>query len=267
MRRSRKYLEQRQSDNHARWLVSYADFITLLFAFFVVMYAISSVSEGKYRAISESLTSAFGSKIAHPANEPAAAPSGMPQRRKSGEQTAKRRETMRIVARDISKVLEEMVRDGQVRVTQSNRGIAVEINAAVLFSSGQAQLQADSVRALTEVSRILSVTGHTIQVEGYTDNAAIGNALFPSNWELSAARAASVVRLFIENGVAEQRLSVIGYGPNRAASSNETAEGRARNRRVTVMILDEIPGTVTDIPIAESVAFRPGSALLRGPAD
>jgi len=267
MRRSRKYLDQRQSDNHSRWLVSYADLITLLFAFFVVMYAVSSVNEGKYRTISESLTSAFRSRIAQPANEPAAAHTGMPQRRKSAEQTAKRRETMRIVARDIVKVLEKMVRDGQVKVTQSNRGIAVEINAAVLFSSGQAQLHADSVRALTQVARILAATAHTIQVEGYTDNAAIGNALFPSNWELSAARAASVVRLFIENGVAEQRLSVIGYGPNRAASSNETVEGRARNRRVTVMILDEIPGTVTDIPIAEGVAFKPGSAPPRGAAD
>jgi len=251
MPRSRKYLDNRQSDNHARWLVSYADFITLLFAFFVVMYAISSVSEGKYRVMSESLVSAFGSGVPPPsAAMPQPVANEVLQRRsgKSAEQV-KRREQMRGVARDILRILDKMVQAGQVRVTQSSRGIAVEINAAVLFDSGQAQLHTESIRALKEVARVLAPTEQSIQVEGYTDNAAIANAAFPSNWELSAARAASVVRLFVEAGVPEPRLSVIGYGPNRAAADNATPEGRARNRRVTVMILDETPAPVTELPV------------------
>ena len=277
MRRRRKYLDQRQSDNHERWLVSYADFITLLFAFFVVMYALSTVSEGKYRVLSESLGSAFGGSAPEripsalapqepPAQEPQVhePPPQEPQVQeptlredvqpafeavKPAELPGIQREQMRGIAQDILKILDSLVRDGQVKVTQSNRGISVEINASVLFASGQAQLRPESGRALQQVAKVLAPTGQGIQVEGYTDDVPISTALFPSNWELSAARASSVVRLFSENGVAEQRLSVIGYGPNRPATGNETPEGRARNRRVTVMILAETPGKVIDIPL------------------
>ena len=262
MRRRRKYLDQRQSDNHERWLVSYADFITLLFAFFVVMYALSTVSEGKYRVLSESLGSAFGGSAPEripsalapqepPVQEPTLREDVQPafETVNPAELPGIQREQMRGIAQDILKILDSLVRDGQVKVTQSNRGISVEINASVLFASGQAQLRPESGRALQQVAKVLAPTGQGIQVEGYTDDVPISTALFPSNWELSAARASSVVRLFSENGVAEQRLSVIGYGPNRPATGNETPEGRARNRRVTVMILAETPGKVIDIPL------------------
>ncbi len=252
MRRRRKYLDQRQSDNHERWLISYADFITLLFAFFVVMYALSTVSEGKYRVLSYSLVSAFGGQVVGriPSAEPPLPRDPLPSMIvKPIEMRGKQREQMRSIALDILRVLDPLVRDGQVKVTQSNWGISVEINASVLFASGQAQLRAESIRALQQVARVLAPTEQGIQVEGYTDNAPINTSQFPSNWELSAARASSVVRLFIDNGVAEQRLSVIGYGPNRSVTGNDTPEGRARNRRVTVMILAETPGKVIDIPL------------------
>ena len=248
MRRRRKYLDQRQSDNHERWLVSYADFITLLFAFFVVMYALSSVSEGKYRVLSDSLVSAFGSKMIE--RVPPAAPPLPPRRitKPSGLQD-RQREQIRGIAHNILRVLDSLVRDGQVKVTQSNRGIAVEINASVLFASGQAQLRADSGRALQRVAQVLATSDQGIEVEGYSDDTPISTSQFPSNWELSSARASSVVRLFLDNGVAAERLSAIGYGPNRPVMSNDTPEGRARNRRVTVMILAETPGKVVDIPL------------------
>ena len=261
MRRKRSYLDNRDSDNHERWLVSYADFITLLFAFFVVMYAISSVNEGKYRVLSDSLTSAFQSKVRQPGvAEPQALPDTQPRAidsmprkiSKPTEQQRKLREQMRSMAQDIVKVLDSLVRDGQVKVTQTNRGISVEINASLLFATGQAQLRPDSIRALQQVARVLASAQKTVQVEGYTDNVPISTPQFPSNWELSAARGSSVARLFIDNGVAEERLSVIGYGPNRAVASNDTAEGRARNRRVTVMILEETPGSVLEIPLADT---------------
>ena len=263
MRRRRKYLDQRQSDNHERWLVSYADFITLLFAFFVVMYALSSVSEGKYRVLSDSLITAFGSKAigrAVPAaqNPPQALPRTLPTHRirRPVDPQARQREQMRSIALDILKVLEPLVRGGQVKVTQSNRGVAVEINASVLFASGQAQLRAASDLALQRVARVLATTRQAIQVEGYSDNTPISTSQFPSNWELSAARASSVVRLFIDNGVAGDRLSAVGYGPNDPVMSNDTPAGRARNRRVTVMILAENPGKVIDIPLEGAVPAR-----------
>ncbi len=271
MRRRRRNLDQRQSDSNDRWLVSYADFMTLLFAFFVVMYALSSVSEGKYSALKNSLGDAFaGIGAGAPAAQPPAGAASMPElpmrrfaraaqteegQRRQREQR-EQREQMQGIAQDILGVLDSLVQDGHVKVTQSIRGISVEINAAVLFASGQAQLRADSVRALGQVARLLSNVAQGIQVEGYTDNAPISTAQFPSNWELSAARAASVVRLFIDGGVAPQRLSVIGYGPNRPVTGNDTPEERARNRRVTVMILAEAPDKPIEVPL-------PGAAQTR----
>jgi chemotaxis protein MotB len=261
MRRRRKYLDNRQSDNHERWLVSYADFITLLFAFFVVMYAISSVSEGKYRVLSDSLVGAFHSKVREPgATQPAVLPATqfraletMPRRiGRPTEQQRRQREQMRDMAQNILTALAPLVGEGQVNVTQTSRGISVEINASALFAAGQAQLRPDSSRALQQVSQVLAATEKSLQIEGYSDNTPIATAQFPSNWELSAARASSVARLFIENGVAEPRLSVIGYGPNRAVASNDTAEGRARNRRVTVMILEDTTGNAVEVPLAET---------------
>jgi chemotaxis protein MotB len=227
------------------------------------MYALSSISEGKYRVLSDSLVTAFGSKAIGRAVPPPQAPprplqQTLPPRRISRptDPQARQREQMRSIARDILKVLDPLVRGGQVKVTQSNRGVAVEINASVLFASGQAQLRAESDRVLQQVARVLAPTRQGIQVEGYSDDTPIRTSQFPSNWELSAARASSVVRLFIDNGVAAKRLSAIGYGPNHPVMSNDTPEGRARNRRVTVMILAENPGKVIDIPLEGAASAR-----------
>jgi chemotaxis protein MotB len=230
-----------------------------MFAFFVVMYALSSVNEGKYRVLSESLIGAFSSKAMErigPATQPL--PRDLPPRPiiRPADPQDRQRERMRGIAKDILRVLDALVRDGQVKVTQSNRGISVEINASVLFASGQAQLRTESGRALQQVARVLATTEQGIQVEGYSDDAPISTSQYPSNWELSAARASSVVRLFIDNGVAEPRLSVIGYGPNRPVASNDTPEGRARNRRVTVMISAETSGSVVDIPLDGAAPAR-----------
>ena len=264
MSRRRRNKEE-EHENLERWLVSYADFITLLFAFFVVMYALSTVSEGKYRVLSDSLVSAFRSRFVEPAIPPAQPFSGGMHLRKIARPGETRREQMRGIAQDILRVLGTLVRDGQVKVSQSNRGISVEINASVLFASGQAHLRPDSGRTLREVATVIAATGHPIEVEGYADNAPISTAQFPSNWELSAARASSVVRLFIDGGVAEQRLRVIGYGPNRPVAANDTPEGRARNRRVAVMILAETPDKVIEIPLTgEDRPRQAGSAAATG---
>jgi len=251
MRLRRNSLGQRQAGGQERWLISYADFITLLFALFVVMYALSSVSEGKFRVLGDSLGSAFRNnrvKPLAPIMQPPAIDLLPHKVTKSPDPQLKQREEMRGIAQNILRVMGELVRDGQVRVTQTHWGISVEINASVLFASGQAQLRAESGHALRQVARVLAPTVQRIQVEGYTDNTPISNSRFPSNWDLSAARASSVVRLLIDNGVAEPRLSVIGYGPNRPVASNDTPESRARNRRVTLMILAEVPGKAEDIP-------------------
>lgn len=249
---ARKPYEE-EGDNHERWLVSYADFITLLFAFFVVMYALSSINEGKYRILSNSLLNAFGTRGAVPMDR-IPAPDSVPLpttslRPRVSEAVLRERARLTSVARDILKVLAPLVAQGKVRVTQTSRGVNVEINASVLFAPGDASLSEESRQALTAVAAVLRNDDHAIQVEGHTDSVPINNAAFPSNWELSAVRASTVVRLFVDNGVAEGRLTAVGHSATRPVGPNDTEEGRLRNRRVSVMILSNLREERTEVPV------------------
>jgi len=264
--RRRAHVEEHE--NHERWLVSYADFITLLFAFFVVMYSLSSVNEGKYRVLSDSLVAAFrnvtinsrGEQIVQGARTHEVVPA-LPQIRSrtaaspvdAREEERKRqvREKMRRMAKEIMEVLSPLVRQGKVSVTEGLKGITVEINASVLFPAGEAQLQSAAVKALRAVAEVAAPAEFPITVEGHTDPTPIATLQFPSNWELSGARASSVVRLFIDAGVAPQRLTATGYGEQRPVASNETAEGRARNRRVTILIEAQNPDDLKELPLRE----------------
>lgn len=249
---------QEEHENHERWLVSYADFITLLFAFFVVMYAISSVNEGKYRILSNSLGIAFSGvtpkapALKDPAeSHPPALTLPIPTQAQRAKDAAVKREKIRMtnIARDLLKAMAPLISEGKVRVTQTNRGVSVEINASVLFAQGEAKLNAQSEAALRAVAQVLKNVDNDIQVEGHTDNIPINNAMFPSNWELSAVRASSVVRLFIDSGVDEKRMVAMGHGANQPVDTNDTADGRLRNRRVQLMILSGLPEVVTEIPV------------------
>lgn len=247
-----------EHENHERWLVSYADFITLLFAFFVVMYALSSVNEGKYRILSDSIASAFrstpgsatGAMMQLSPNQPLAV--GIPFKKPQVDvKRQQNRETLRNKAKEITTALAPLVQQGQVRVTEGARGITVEINASVLFDSGEARLQTPAVRALTAVGQILATTDFPITVEGHTDNVRINSPLFPSNWELSGARAASVVRLFIDTGVDPRSLTATGYAEQRPIADNATAEGRQRNRRVAINMEAKTPDDVKELALPE----------------
>ncbi len=243
-RRNRKHAEEHE--NLERWLVSYADFITLLFAFFVVMYAISSVNEGKYRVLSDSLVSAFrsapivdgGAVMVVPTRSPGSTVKQVVVKEdpKLTEAKQQQRDKMRNVAKDIFAVLAPLVQQGKVRVLETSRGVTIEINDSILFSPGQAQLEQASVRAMRAVGEVLANTDFPITIEGHTDNLPIRTAQFPSNWELSAVRATTVLRLFVEAGVMPEHLTAIGYGETRPVEGNESIEGRARNRRVSILI-------------------------------
>ena len=244
----RKKYKEDDEKTQDRWLVSYADFITLLFAFFVVMYAISSVNESKYRAVSDSLVGAFGSTAPIPAVPPVQLIPPIPQKR-TNDALQREKEHMTRIGRDILHVLAPLVNEGKVRVTQTDRGVKVEINASVLFAPGDAKLADETSEALRAIAVVLKDDYRAIQVEGHTDSVPIRNALFPSNWELSAVRASSVVRLFAGSGIAESRLTAVGRGPTQPVGDNASAEGRLRNRRVTVMIMSALPEAVTEVPV------------------
>ena len=265
MARRRQFEEEHE--NHERWLVSYADFITLLFAFFVVMYAISSVNEGKYRVLSDSIVQAFrsvnvnakGSQIVVPPTIMVASQAGPPSKTPESDRDRAieaRREAlskkMRSIADEIKQVLEPLTRDGQVRVTEGAHGITVEINASVLFPIGESSIGDGAGRALTAVAQVLAGADFPITIEGHTDDVPISTPRFPSNWELSAVRASSVVRLFVDAGVEPSRLTAAGYGDQRPVADNGSEEGRARNRRVTLLIESMIDDYADDAPVTRS---------------
>jgi chemotaxis protein MotB len=255
-----------EHENVERWLVSYADFITLLFAFFVVMYAISSVNEGKYRVMSDSLINAFkdpqstdkliqmqtkNPEIMSGTGQPIGKAVPQPRQTADSPERVKAAESMKKVAKNVLQAMQPLIQNGQVRVTQSPRGVTVEINASVLFNSGEAVLQPQSTEALAAVAEVLTQVDNPIQVEGHTDNIPINSPSFPSNWELSSSRAGSVVRLFTERGVPAARMVAIGYADNRPVDTNATLDGRSRNRRVNVLILNEVGGVAREITLQD----------------
>ena len=242
-----------EHDNHERWMVSYADFITLLFAFFVVMYAISSVNEGKYKVFSVSVNHAFGANgqagegsAVHLSEEEIYFKALVDRRNaRMAEKQRKQNERMQTLAKTLNETMDKFVKSGQMNVSQTGRGVELEINASALFNQGEADIQPEAKKTLADAAKVLVDSDYAIEVEGHTDNLPISTARFPSNWELSSARASSVVRLFIDQGVAAKRLKAVGSADNQPVQSNDSAEGRARNRRVTITVLTPEPDADT----------------------
>lgn len=255
MARRRRRLEE-EGENHDRWLVSYADFITLLFAFFVVMYAISSVNEGKYKILSNAIVNAFSNTTAAPGAKPllltpgalvlppavVAKPDAVTEQKKE-----KQREKMKNVAKEIMDVMAPLVKQGKVKVVETSRGVTVEISDSILFAPGQAKLEGAANSALRGVAEVIARSDFPITIEGHTDNIPISTPMFPSNWELSAVRATTVLRLFADSGVTPDRLTAIGFGDQRPVESNDSFEGRARNRRVSILIDSNRPDAPTEL--------------------
>lgn len=268
-----------EHENHERWLVSYADFITLLFAFFVVMYSVSQVNEGKMRVLSDSLMATFSGRqkslspiqvgklvrSTHtddisPVTKPVLAPPmPMPAKPKdepdegsdpagseggdngadakqSKGQDSKIMADVGTIADEVEDAVAALIEDDLVYVRRKDSWLEVEFKTSVLFKSGAARLAAGAIPILEELAVLLTEFPNPIQVEGFTDDVPISTPNFPSNWELSAARAASVVHLFARSGVRPGRMAAIGYGEFRPVADNSTVEGRTKNRRVVLVI-------------------------------
>jgi chemotaxis protein MotB len=231
------------TDRPDRWLISYADFITLLLAMFVVLYAYSQVNEGKYKALSQSLGEAFGrsgrgllpaaGKVVGNQPGPIAVDSRVEQR------IALRHRTLEAMR----EALRGMLDAGSVRIVETPDGLVVDFASNALFETGIAEPSADAREALVAAARLVATTDYAVTVEGHTDDAPINTRFFPSNWELSASRAAAVARLFESEGVPGDRLTAQGFGPNRPVADNDTPQGRARNRRVMAILKDPAPPT------------------------
>ncbi|MBP0048503.1 flagellar motor protein MotD [Marinobacterium sp. AK62] len=228
-----------------RWMISWADFVTLLFAFFVVMYALSSVNEEKYRQLSQSLSQIFraeggtalvegtgqGEGVLEGSQRPLATPDARiepPDPEVTDQLTQMEAQARERFAQQIDA--------GQVLVRGNRLWVAIELNASLLFASGDAIPVIEADPLLQQVVELVQDANNPVHVEGFTDNQPISTERFPSNWELSAARAAAVVRLLQQRGIEPWRLAAVGYGQYQPAYSNRTEEGRQRNRRIVIVI-------------------------------
>ncbi|MCR8921681.1 flagellar motor protein MotD [Dasania sp. GY-MA-18] len=243
--------------HHERWLVSYADFITLLFAFFVVMYSISQVSETKYRVLSNTLTKTFNKKDAQltldpiQMGEPALKNNinlidleAMALKNSDGEaegeggadDEGELPEQFHKITENIEEVFGELLDTKMIHLQGNEEWLSVEMKSSLLFETGDARLTVPSMEILASLAGLFKDSSNPIRVEGFTDNVPISNEFFESNWELSAARAAAVVRLFAEEGIDPARMAAVGYGEHQPVADNDSPAGREKNRRVVLMI-------------------------------
>lgn len=267
--------------NHEAWAIPYGDLVTLLLALFVVMYAVSSVNEGKFRVLSDALSVAFGGPpkslrpvqfgdnktrgtdndqkmnvlpspsvdqsiggilrdLHTPRSLPGALKTAIPQHDVNSAGNTGYAEGARSLKRievEVQAAMAGLIKQGLVVVRPGSNWLEVEIKTDILYSSGSAEISRGALSTLDKLSAILKPFPNVIRIEGHTDNMPINTRVFPSNWELSAARAASVVHLFTQRGVEPTRMSVEGLGEYRPIADNKTAQGRDQNRRVVLVIL------------------------------
>ncbi|MCL6450729.1 MAG: OmpA family protein [Acetobacteraceae bacterium] len=273
MSRRQQSLASSESGGHAgtgsgRWLLTYADLITLLMVFFTVLYAVSRLDLARYQALARSLHRSFtitlpGSRIdagpsegdpaggAPPAapwlpgaeQAPPEAPTLAPPTGEPGGQDAAGKKALEALSQDIASGVGQGGLGDRVAVFYSERGVTISLGA-VLFDLGQATLREDGRRVLDELAPYLARVPNPISIEGYTDNLPINTLLFPSNWELSARRATSVVHYLVnQKGMDPTRFVVLGYGEYRPLVPNVNEESRARNRRVDIVLLLHSPQT------------------------
>jgi chemotaxis protein MotB len=233
-----------EHENHERWLVSYADFITLLFAFFVVMYSISSLNEGKYKVLSDTMEGVFN----QPDRSIKPVPVGderprttEPERSSVDDESTKIQperalEPLKEIADNVRSSFGDLIKSNQLTVRGNELWVEIELNSGLLFSSGDAVPNEAAFDIIDKIANILAPYQNPVHVEGFTDNIPINTSLYPTNWELSASRAASIVRMLAMSGLDPSRLAAVGYGEFQPLADNNTAEGRGRNRRVVLVV-------------------------------
>jgi chemotaxis protein MotB len=276
--------------NAEAWAIPYGDLVTLLFALFTVMYAMSSVNEGKFRVLSDSMIAAFrgAPKSMQPVNigdkQPGkggdkplvgVTPTAL-MKIKPGEATKEGNLSARALSikeggdlsdvpgammrmqRAVQDAMQVLIDANMVTVRRENLWLEIEINTDILFPSGAAGFAASAEPVLDKLAEVLKPFPNPIRVEGHTDDRPVHTAAYPSNWELSAARAASVVHEFTKAGIDPLRLEIVGFGEFHPRQPNTTPEGRNANRRVAILVLDAVaPGENTPTQAGE---HAPGSA-------
>jgi len=258
-RRRKRPVEEHEHQD--RWMVSFADFITLLFAFFVVMYSISSVNKGKYETFSESLDQALfhnqkdekvdrAQKTIEPIQvgdvptrvQPIELPNLVTvteEEHQLSEEIMEEKRRLNEVSDEFQRALQPFVESQLVGIKQHDFWVELEMNSELLFASGKAELSSKAIPVLEKVAEVVRNVSNVINIEGYTDDVPISTGIYPSNWDLSSARATSVVKELVKNNIPPTRLSAVGYGEFHPVADNTTEEGRFKNRRVVLVLMSQ----------------------------
>jgi chemotaxis protein MotB len=245
MRKPRK-----RHDNHERWLVSYADFMTLLFAFFVVLYSSSQVDKAKMAKLSGAITAGFQKLGVGSGPGAAAVISGaIPA---PSANSARRQDTAEAIRHKLERGLTEELKHHIVSLRETPEGLVLSLCEVGFFDSGSATLRANSMDTFDRIGSVLASVGSNLRIEGHTDNVPIHTTQFQSNWELSTARATEIIRLLlIREGIGPERLSAAGYAEYHPIADNSSDEGRRLNRRVDIVIVAQHENLLMAAPVAQ----------------
>ena len=290
----------KESENTDRWLVSYADFITLLFAFFVVMYSVSQVNEGKFKILSETLSEAFiqPERSLQPiqvgnVNKADTITSGdntYPEDYMGEPATPETDQSFKELREELSDSLKELVDANLIKIRSNQDWIEINMGSKLLFNSGGDELSQDATVLISTIADTIMDNRLSLRVRGYTDNIPISSRRFSSNWSLSSARAVSVVQLLQQRGISPDRMTSEGYGEHQPIAVNDTDAGRAQNRRVVLAIsrfapakselerkaieeaakdISEAPPTIANEPEPQISIIRSpdGTLIIRGKDD
>lgn len=237
-----------------RWLLTYSDLITLLMIFFVVLYSLSSLNAKKFEAIAMSLAQAMGggqSVLNQPGASLAPGISGNTEVEEVVPNESQEMNDLEKIRKELQEYIDQNGLNGKVSVNMEERGVVLSFQDVALFPLGSADLTPNAKEMIGKVGQILRKYNQYLRIEGHTDDLPINTRQFPSNWELSVARATSVVQELIRMNFAPYRLSATGYGEYRSREPNDSDEHRQQNRRVDIVVLKSKYET------AEPMAFKP----------
>jgi chemotaxis protein MotB len=244
---SRRRPKHAEHQNHERWIVSYADFVTLLFAFFVVMFATANADKGKANVVAAAVRAALdqekSSGVTQAVKESEATSSQVQQNRSAAEQAERAaRATLELMPSMelLNRELKPEIQKGTVELHMEARGLAISFKQAAFFDSGSDSVKGSALPIIGKVGEALRKIPNLVRLEGHTDNTPIHTSKFVSNWDLSAARAIAVLVVFTDQfKIQRERMSIGGYADVAPVTTNDNDTGKARNRRVDVVILNE----------------------------
>jgi chemotaxis protein MotB len=251
---AKKKKHEEEPENTERWLLTYADLITLLLGLFVILYSMSQVDKTKYQDFASALVRQFGSKTVLAGNKGVMfTPSTKTGKAQSPQFSAKNQAKRKKMIKQLFIQFREQIQAGKMEIRETRDGVAIYLPERLLFDSGRADIRRDARPMLDSITVFLDTIQNPLRVEGHTDNLPIHNDQFASNWQLSVARSMNVATYFMNEKIAPHRMGLAGYAEWRPIASNDNEDGRLRNRRVEIVIITETDYYDQAVTLADSV--------------